>query len=132
MNFILSRIREQNFIWQVILTCLIALPVMYPLAWTGNELNYFALAKHHLDPGPYSELYAVNSHQLSKIATDFVIGLAVRYLGLDYAWFFSRFVLLIGLAVAYTQMTRALSIEATSACLALIFFFCGPSNLLCC
>lgn len=95
---------------------------MYPLAWTGNELNYFALAKHHLDPGPYTELYAVNSHQLSKIATDFVIGLAVRYFGLDYAWFFSRFALLIGLAVAYTQMTRALRIELISACFALLFF----------
>ena len=122
MNFISNRIREHDFIWQVFLTCLIALPVMYPLAWTGNELNYFALAKHHLDPGPFTELYAVNSHQLSKIATDIVMGLADRYLGLDAAWFFSRFALMIGLAVAYVKMTRALRIEVVTACCALIFF----------
>ena len=95
---------------------------MYPLAWTGNELNYFALAKHHLDPGPFTELYAVNSHQLSKIATDIVMGLADRYLGLNVAWFLSRFVLMIGLAVAYVKMTRALRIEVKTACFALIFF----------
>ena len=122
MNFISNRIREHDFIWQVFLTCLIALPVMYPLAWTGNELNYFALAKHHLDPGPFTELYAVNSHQLSKIATDIVMGLADRYLGLDAAWFFSRFALMIGLAVAYVKMTQALRIEVLTACCALIFF----------
>ena len=122
MNFISNRIKEHDFIWQVFLTCLIALPVMYPLAWTGNELNYFALAKHHLDPGPFTELYAVNSHQLSKIATDIVMGLADRYLGLDAAWFFSRFALMIGLAVAYVKMTRALRIEVLTACCALIFF----------
>lgn len=122
MNFISNRIREHDFIWQVILTCLIALPVMYPLAWTGNELNYFALAMHHLNPGPFTELYAVNSHQLSKIATDIVMGLAVRYLGLDVAWFVSRFVLMIALAIAYVKMTRALRIEAKTACFVLIFF----------
>ena len=122
MNFISNRINVHDFIWQVILTCLIALPVMYPVAWTGNELNYFALAMHHLDPGPFTELYAVNSHQLSKIATDIVMGLAVRYLGLDVAWFLSRFVLMIALAIAYVKMTRALRIEAKTACFALIFF----------
>jgi len=122
MNFISNRSREHDFIWQVFLTCLIALPVMYPLAWTGNELNYFALAKHHLDPGQFTELYAVNSHQLSKIATDIVMGLADRYLGLNVAWFLSRFVLMIGLAVAYVKMTRALRIEVKTACFALIFF----------
>jgi hypothetical protein len=122
MNIISNRSREHDFIWQVFLTCLIALPVMYPLAWTGNELNYFALAKHHLDPGPFTELYAVNSHQLSKIATDIVMGLAVRYLGLDVAWFLSRFVLMIALAIAYVKMTRALRIEVKTACFALIFF----------
>ena len=95
---------------------------MYPLAWTGNELNYFALAKHHLDPRPFTELYAVNSHQLSKIATDIVMGLADRYLGLDLAWFISRFVLMIGLSIAYVKMTRSLRIEALTACCALIFF----------
>jgi hypothetical protein len=122
MYFISNRIREHDFIWQVILTCLIALPVMYPVAWTGNELNYFALAMHHLDPGPFTELYAVNSHQLSKIATDIVMGLAVRYLGLDVTWFVSRFVLMIALAIAYVKMTRALRIEVKTACFALIFF----------
>ena len=122
MNVISNRSREHDFIWQVFLTCLIALPVMYPLAWTGNELNYFALAKHHLDPGPFTELYAVNSHQLSKIATDIVMGLADRYLGLDLAWFISRFVLMIGLSIAYVKMTRSLRIESFTACFALIFF----------
>ena len=122
MNFISNRSREHEFIWQVFLTCLIALPVMYPVAWTGNELNYFALAQHHLDPKPFTELYAVNSHQLSKIATDIVMGLADRYLGLDAAWFFSRFALMIGLAVAYVKMTRTLRIELLTACCALIFF----------
>ena len=122
MSFISHRIREHDFIWQVILTCLIAMPVMYPVAWTGNELNYFALAMHHLDPGPFTELYAVNSQQLTKIATDIVMGLAVRYLGLDVAWFLSRFVLMIALAIAYVKMTRALRIEVKTACFALIFF----------
>lgn len=122
MNFITSRIKEHLFIWQVLLTCLIILPVMYPLAWTGNELNYFALAKHHLDPGPFTELYAVNSHQLSKIATDWLMGLADRDLGLNEAWFYSRFVLMIGLSIAYVKMTQALRIELAAACFALIFF----------
>ena len=50
------------------------------------------------------------------------MGLADRYLGLDAAWFFSRFALMIGLAVAYVKMTRALRIEVMTACCALIFF----------
>lgn len=105
-----------------IFTLLILTPIMYPVNWTGNEFNYFGIAKHNIAPSPYSSLYASYNGQLSRIFADYTIGLFIEFFGFDNAWTILRLIGLFFISAAYAYFTTKLELFLPSAIVALLLF----------
>lgn len=115
-------IYNYKFIIQLTFTILFLLPLIYPVNWTGNEFNYFGIAKHTVDPNPYSQLYASYNEQLSRFLSDYTIGSFIKLFGADNAWVILRLAGLIGISLAFVFLCRTLEIALVPSVFALFFF----------
>jgi hypothetical protein len=109
-------------LFRTLACALILVPKMYPLKWSGNELNYLGLARHHFSPTDYSPLFAVFNNQLSRTLSDYPFGFVMSFLGVDEGWFVLRIACLLLLAAAYARMTRLMEIGTSASLLALLAF----------
>lgn len=115
-------INSSKLLMPFILTLLILMPIMYPISWTGNEFNYFGIAKHNISPNPYSHSYASYNGQLSRIFADYTIGFFVELFDFDNAWIILRVLGLFLISAAYAYLTSKLEISLPSAIVALMLF----------
>ncbi|MFA5985470.1 MAG: hypothetical protein WC782_15745 [Methylococcaceae bacterium] len=113
---------NRKLVLQFVSIFLCLLPLIYPIAWNDNEFNYFGIAKHNIDPNPYSQLYAAYNGQFSRVVSDFTMGVFVKFLGFDNAWIVLRFVGLVGLSLVFTIFVNVLEISVIPCAAALLIF----------
>ncbi len=115
-------INNRNYLLQSVFIILFLLPILYPVNWTGNEFNYFGIAKHNIDPNPYSQFYAAFNGQLSRFSSDYTMGTFVKHFGFDDSWVILRIFGIIGLSLSLALLTTILEIPLVPSILALIAF----------
>lgn len=115
-----------------ILLCLLPafLLLMWPTAFTANEINYFMLALKHTSPGSFSTYSAIFDSSDGKFLGDLILGNLVEWLGYDIAHDILRLAMAVGYAAAAAYLLNALGLSAFDGLLVVGAFVLATQDIL--
>lgn len=96
---------------------------MLPLAWTGNEINYFDLAYRLVRPDLFTEYHAVFDSSNARFFSLYLIGQLVNVVGYEASHVVLTLLVWVGLSIGITSLARAAKVSLAIVVLAIFAFF---------
>lgn len=113
-----------------LIATVLASPMMLPMEWLQNEVNYFDLAFQHVRPDLFTENHAVRDGSQGRFFSFALIGGLIDAVGFDMAKIALSLILMVALAAAYAWLALTLGLSVLEGALALAVFLLTPQSFL--
>jgi hypothetical protein len=119
-----------NWLALTLIATVLASPLMLPMEWLQNEVNYFDLAFQHVRPDLFTENHAVRDGSQGRFFSFALIGGLINAVGFDMAKIALSLILTVALAAGYAWLALTLGLSVLEGALALAVFLLTPQSFL--
>jgi hypothetical protein len=117
-----------HFGWSILAIALVLALQMAPVAWTGNEIDYFDLGLRWVRPEQFGPNHAVFDHSVARFASLGILGGLIELFGYDGALIVGRLIAIAAYAVAFAFMARSWKMSTAEAVGPLMLFLLVGQN----
>ena len=112
----------RRFWWLALMAAILIGPSMWPVQWSGNEINYFDLSYRFARPDTFTDHHAVFDNSYGRLVPFLLIGKTVDWLGFEGAKTVLALVLWIASSLGVAAVAQGMGLRVAELALGLLVF----------